>query len=155
MQLTSTVFQYGESIPQPYTCLGPNVNPPLQIHDVPEEAQSLVLIFEDVDATPKAWTHWMLFDIPPDTSHIDENTIPPGATEGLANNHSHGYEGPCPKYFKGTHHYWFRLYALDVRLNLPAATEREEVEQKMKDHVVAEATLLGLCVADETVSADA
>lgn len=151
MKITSPEFQYGEQVPNKYSCLGPNINPPLKVEDVPSEAKSLVLIFEDIDATPKPWTHWMLFDIPANTNKIEEGKIPQGATEGLANNHSFGYEGPCPKYFKGTHHYWFRLYALDKKLNLPPATEREDVEEKMNGHVIAKAELLGLCTAPEEV----
>lgn len=151
MEIKSSLFNYGEAIPKNNTCLGPNINPPLQFENVPSQAESLVLIFEDVDATPKPWTHWMLFDIPPATKEVSEGKIPNGATEGLANNHSFGYEGPCPKYFKGTHHYWFRLYALDTKLNLPAATEREEVERLMQPHVIAKAELLGLCTAPENI----
>ena len=149
MELKSPLFKHGEIIPEYYTCLGPNINPPLQIEDVPPNAKSLVLVFEDVDATPKPWTHWMLFNIPVATGIIKEGSIPKGAVEGLANNHSFGYEGPCPKYFKGTHHYWFRIYALDTQLDLPAATEREEIEEKMKDHIIEKAELLGLCTAPE------
>lgn len=149
MKITSSVFRHGEHIPQMFTCLGPNINPPLQFENIPENTQSLVLIFEDIDAAPIAWIHWMLFNIPATTTTVNEGAIPDGATEGLANNHSFGYEGPCPKYFKGTHHYWFRLYALDTKLDLPAATEREEVEEKMKDHVIENAELLGLCAAPE------
>lgn len=149
MRITSPVFQHGQSIPVKNTCLGPNVSPSLYFEDIPTGAQSLVLIFEDVDATPKPWTHWMLFNVPATTPQIEEGIIPEGATEGLANNHSFGYEGPCPRYFKGTHHYWFRLYALDRKLDLPAATEREEVEERMKAHVIAKAELLGLCTAPE------
>jgi Raf kinase inhibitor-like YbhB/YbcL family protein len=149
MELKSPLFKHGEIIPEYYTCLGPNINPPLQIEDVPPNAKSLVLVFEDVDATPKPWTHWMLFNIPVVTGIIKEGSIPKGAVESLANNHSFGYEGPCPKYFKGTHHYWFRIYALDTQLDLPAATEREEIEEKMKDHIIEKAELLGLCTAPE------
>jgi len=149
MELKSPLFKHGEIIPEYYTCLGPNINPPLQIEDVPPNAKSLVLVFEDVDATPKPWTHWMLFNIPVVTGIIKEGSIPKGAVESLANNHSFGYEGPCPKYFKGTHHYWFRLYALDIQLDLPAAIEREEIEEKMKDHIIEKAELLGLCTAPE------
>jgi len=149
MELKSPLFKHGEIIPEYYTCLGPNINPPLQIEDVPLNAKSLVLVFEDVDATPKPWTHWMLFNIPVVTGIIKEGSIPKGAVESLANNHSFGYEGPCPKYFKGTHHYWFRIYALDTQLDLPAATEREEIEEKMKDHIIEKAELLGLCTAPE------
>ena len=149
MELKSPLFKHGEIIPEYYTCLGPNINPPLQIEDVPPNAKSLVLVFEDVDATPKPWTHWMLFNIPVVTGIIKEGSIPKGAVESLANNHSFGYEGPCPKYFKGTHHYWFRIYALDTQLDLPAATKREAIEEKMKDHIIEKAELLGLCTAPE------
>ena len=151
MKITSPLFQYGEDVPQPNTCLGTNINPPLSFENVPDNTQSLVLIFEDVDATPKPWTHWMLFNIPVTTKQIEQGKIPEGATEGLANNHSFGYEGPCPKYFKGTHHYWFRLYALDTVLHLPAATEREDVETAMQQHIIAKAELLGLCTAPENI----
>jgi Raf kinase inhibitor-like YbhB/YbcL family protein len=148
MKLRST-FEQHQDIPQENTCLGANINPHLRISEVPKDAKSLVLIFEDVDATPKPWTHWMLFNIPPTTYEITPGSIPEGAVEGLANNHTHGYEGPCPKYFKGTHHYWFRLYALDIVLDLPDATEREEVEEKMNTHILAKTELLGLCTSPE------
>ncbi len=144
MEIESSAFKYGELIPVKYTCFGTNINPPIQISNQPEETQSLVLIFEDIDATPKPWTHWMLFNIPPSIKELSEGSIPKGAIEGLANNHSFGYEGPCGKYFKGTHHYWFRIYALNKMLNLPAASEREEVEEEMKNCIIGKAELLGL-----------
>jgi Raf kinase inhibitor-like YbhB/YbcL family protein len=146
-------FNHSETIQKNNTCLGENISPELEFEDIPENAKSMVLIFEDVDATPKPWTHWMLFNIPPATTKIKEGTIPEGATEGLANNHSFGYEGPCPRYFKGTHHYWFRLYALDTVLDLPGNSEREDVEEKMKSHIIGKAELLGLCTAPETIEA--
>ena len=145
-----SIFSNGQEIPKLNTCMGANVNPPLFFDDIPAEAKSLVLILEDIDAIP-VWTHWMLFNMPPTTAEIKEGSIPEGATEGLANNHTFGYEGPCPKYFEGIHHYWFRLYALDITLDLPAATEREVVEEKMKDHVIAKAYLQGLCNSKSTM----
>ncbi len=144
-----TAFEHDQEIPRPYTCLGPNISLPLQFEDLPEGTESLVLIFEDVDATPRPWTHWMVFNIPPSTVKTDEGTIPQGGVEGLANNHSFGYEGPCPRYFHGTHHYWLRLYALDRMLDLPANSERENVEQAMKGHILDQAELLGLCTRPE------
>lgn len=152
MRIKST-FEENQDIPKPYTCLGKNINPPLEFEDIPTKARSLVLIFEDIDASPKPWTHWMLFNIPPGVTKIEEGTIPPGAIEGLANNHSFGYEGPCPRYFKGTHHYWFRLYALDTILDLPKNSEREDVEEQMQGHILEKADLLGLCTAPETIEA--
>jgi len=144
MEIKSPVFEHGEVVPEKYTCFGPNINPPLQFTNVPEGTQSLVLIFEDVDATPKPWTHWMIFNIPATVAEVSEGIVPEGAVEGLCNNHTFGYEGPCGKYFKGAHHYWFRLYALKTKLDLPAASEREDVEEKMQEHLLAKAELLGL-----------
>jgi Raf kinase inhibitor-like YbhB/YbcL family protein len=144
MEIKSLAFEHGEIVPVRYTCFGPNINPPLQFNNLPEGTQSLVLIFEDVDATPKPWTHWMLFNIPSSIKDVSEGSMPEGAMEGLANNHSFGYEGPCGKYFKGTHHYWFRLYALNQMLDLPAASEREEVEEKIKNSIIGKAELLGI-----------
>jgi Raf kinase inhibitor-like YbhB/YbcL family protein len=138
-------------MPLVYTCLDANINPPLVIDDVPENTVSFVLIFEDVDAQPKAWTHWLLFNIPPLTRIVHEGQIPAGATEGLANNHSFGYEGPCPRFFSGTHHYWFRLYALDAMLDLGADSEREAVESAMQGHVLSEAFLEVICVSSSQV----
>lgn len=143
-------FEHNTEMPKPYTCLGPNISPPLQFDEIPDGTKSLVLIFEDIDAVPKAWTHWMVFNIPVSTVIIEEGTIPKGGIEGLANNHSFGYEGPCPKYFKGTHHYWFRLYALNTLLELPKASERGDVEAKMQGHILAQAELEALCTAPET-----
>jgi len=140
-------FQHQQEIPIRYTCMGQNINPPLTFDDIPKEAVSLVLLLEDIDATPRPWRHWHVFNIPPTTTHVEEGQTPDGGTEGLCNNHTFGYEGPCPKYFKGTHRYWFRLYALDIRLDLPAASEPEEASKKMQGHVLASAELLGLCNA--------
>jgi Raf kinase inhibitor-like YbhB/YbcL family protein len=140
-------FQHGQAVPVLYTCLSKNINPPLEFEAIPAGTKSMVLIIEDVDATPRPWTHWMVINIPPHVTSVAAGTIPGGATEGLANNHSFGYEGPCPKYFRGTHHYWFRLYALDIVLDLPAASEREVVEEKMQGHILEQANLLGLCTA--------
>jgi len=147
MQIKSPLFEHGEQVPEKNTCLGQNINPHLKFEDVPEAANSLVLIFEDVNASPKQWTHWLLFNISPNVKEIMEGAVPEHAVEALANNHSFGYEGPCPKYFTGTHHYWFRLYALDTMLYAPAATEREEIEELMKDHIIEKAELSCICVA--------
>jgi Raf kinase inhibitor-like YbhB/YbcL family protein len=144
MEIKSPAFEHGGIVPEKYTCFGPNINPPLQFEDLPYGTESLVLIFEDIDAKPKPWTHWMLVNIPASTKDVAEGQVPYGATESLCNNHEYGYQGPCGKYFKGTHHYWFRLYALNKKLDLPPAIEREDVEVKIKDHIIAKAELLGL-----------
>ncbi|MCJ8210327.1 YbhB/YbcL family Raf kinase inhibitor-like protein [Mucilaginibacter sp. RS28] len=150
MKITS-VFEHGDEIPVRYTCLGPNISPPLNFEELPEGTVSMVLILEDVDATPKPWRHWHVFNIPASTTTVEEGQVPQGAVAGLCNNHTFGYEGPCPKYFKGTHHYWFRLYALDTTLDLPDASEPEDVQNAMVGHILDSAELLGLCVSPENV----
>jgi Raf kinase inhibitor-like YbhB/YbcL family protein len=105
----------------------------------------LVLIVEDIDADPKPWTHWLVFDIPPTTTFVGEGEVPAGGHEGLANGGTPGYEGPCPKYFSDVHHYAFRLIALDVELGLPSATTKSAIVTAMKGHIITEATLIGVC----------
>jgi Raf kinase inhibitor-like YbhB/YbcL family protein len=143
--IIKSAFEHQQEIPVVYTCLGKNISPPLTFEELPEGTMSLVLIFEDVDATPKPWVHWLVFNIPATTQEVPEGTIPENGVEALANNHSFGYEGPCPRYFQGTHHYWFTVYALDIMLDLPKDSEREDIEEKMQGHILDKAELLGLC----------
>lgn len=145
-----STFGNGVEIPKDNTCMGANVSPSLFFDEVPEETKSLVLILEDVDNIP-IWTHWMLFNIPPTTTEILENSVPEGAVEGLGSNKSFGFDGPCPKFYEGIHHYWFRLFALDTVLDLPAESERDVVEEKMREHVIAKAYLSGICNSNSTM----
>jgi Raf kinase inhibitor-like YbhB/YbcL family protein len=100
---------------------------------------------EDRDATPDPWVHWLVFNIPPTTTVVPAGHIPAGGTEGIANGGTHGYEGPCPKYFSGTHHYHFQLFALDTVLELPATADKTQVAASMQGHLIGSATLVGLC----------
>lgn len=145
MKLTSTAFNQGERIPSIYTCDGDNVSPPLEITGVPHEAKSLVLIMDDPDV-PKhlredgMWDHWVVFDIPPDTRTIEENTEPEG-TPGIGTNQETGYFGPCPP--DREHRYFFKVFALDTRLDLPEKSTKTQVEQAMAGHVLFHAELMG------------
>jgi Raf kinase inhibitor-like YbhB/YbcL family protein len=145
MLITSPVFQDRNDVPTPHTCNGENISPALEFRDLPVGTKSLVLIVEDIDATPDPWIHWLVFNISQTTTSVSAGHIPEGGTEGIANGGTHGYEGPCPKYFSGTHHYHFRLFALDTVLDLPASTDKAEVNASMQDHVIDSATLVGLC----------
>lgn len=149
MKLTSPNFKDNQEIPEDFTCLGRNINPTLHISDIPEKTRSFVLIVEDVDATPKSWTHWLLFNIPWSEVTIVESEVPADAMEGLANGGTPGYEGPCPKYFTGIHHYHFRIFALDRLLEIPKESDRTIVEEEMKDYVLEEAVLIGTCTSPE------
>jgi Raf kinase inhibitor-like YbhB/YbcL family protein len=142
MKISSPSFNSGEKIPKKYTCEGPNISPPLNFSDVPANTKSFVLMVEDQDAEAKPWVHWLVFNIPPSTRKFEEDSIAPGATQGLCNGNTFGYEGPCPP--ENEHSYLFRLYALDIRLTIPDASDRKVVLREMEGHIISEATLIGL-----------
>jgi Raf kinase inhibitor-like YbhB/YbcL family protein len=141
MKITSPVFKNGETIPKKYTCEGENISPPLKFIEIPGSAKSLVLMVEDPDAEAKPWVHWLVFNIPPNGSGFDEAAVSKGSTMGLCNGNTFGYEGPCPP--SGEHKYFFKLYALDTLLNIPAESDRKKVLKEMEGHVLAEAVLMG------------
>jgi Raf kinase inhibitor-like YbhB/YbcL family protein len=136
----SRAFENNQLIPTKYTCDGDDVNPPLTIEDVPEGTKSLVMIVDDPDAPSGTWNHWVVWNIPPDTRKIEENTFP--GTEGISTSRKHAYGGPCPPY--GTHRYFFKVYALDAKLDLTADSTKNDVEKAMGSHILAEGELLGL-----------
>ena len=138
LTITSPAFERNKLIPSKYTCDGDDVNPPLNIKGTPEETKSLVLIVDDPDAPMGTWDHWIVWNIPP-TNKIEENSVP--GTEGLNNFRRHSYGGPCPP--SGTHRYFFRVYALDTKLDLNPNSRKKEIEKAMKDHILARGELVG------------
>lgn len=136
-----SIFSSGGRIPKEYTCDGKNVNPPLDFAGIPENAGSLVLIVDDPDSPSGIWSHWLLFDISPETKKIDENSAPQGSIEGRNDFGNIGYGGPCPH--SGIHRYQFKLFALDTRLNLREGSSKEDIENAMKGHALARAVLTG------------
>jgi Raf kinase inhibitor-like YbhB/YbcL family protein len=145
MKLTSSVFPEGGSIPSLYTCEGKGINPPLEISAVPPDAQSLVLIMDDPDV-PKSrrpdgmFDHWIVFNMPPTTRQLAENATPPGI-QGKNTAGGNAYFGPCPP--DREHRYFFKLYALDAQLSLPAGSTKKQVEQAMAPHIIAQCQLMG------------
>jgi len=140
MLVRSPAFENNKLIPVKYTCDGADVNPPLTIEGVPEETKTLVLIVDDPDAPMGTFDHWIVWNIPSTTRKIEENTVP--GTEGISSYRKHAYGGPCPPY--GTHRYFFKVYALDARLDLKSNSTKKDVEKAMKGHILAEGELLGL-----------
>lgn len=144
LSISSSAFEDYGMIPMKYTCDGENISPPLEISNVPNEANSLALVMHDSDAPVEGgWTHWIVFNIKPE-SHIifQEGSIPSGVMEGTTNFQKPGYGGPCPP--SGTHHYEFRLYALNKQLSLGADTTKSDLEHAMEGNVIASAILMGI-----------
>ena len=147
MQLTSTAFNEGTTIPARHTCDDKNVSPHLQWTGAPEGTKSLALIADDPDAPVGTWVHWVLYDLPAGTNELAEGQprsqfTPGGARQGLNDFRHLGYGGPCPPPGK-PHRYFFKLYALDTLLNLKPGATKEEVERAMDKHVLAQAQLMG------------
>ena len=145
MKLESSVFEHEGAIPAKYTCDGENISPPLKISDVPEGTKSFFLNMDDPDV-PKSirpdglWNHWLVWDIPPETTEITEGQEPQGVI-GKNTGGKFGYQGPCPP--DREHRYWFELWALSAPLNLPPETSKEEVEEAITGLVLAKAELMG------------
>ncbi len=140
-RLSSPDFAEGASIPARFTCEGQNVSPTLEIAGVPAGAKSLVLIVEDPDAPSGTFTHWIVWNIPPDTKKIPGGAAPAHALAGTNDFGSAGYSGPCPP--SGTHRYFFRLSALDTGLHLAAGASRKAFDAAVRGHVLAQAVLMG------------
>lgn len=143
MKLTSPDFQDMTPIPQVFTCDGEDISPQLDISDVPENTKSLVLIMDDPDALKpagKIWDHWIVFNIPPDTTTIYRGEEPQGI-QGKTSFGSPGYGGPCPP--DGEHRYFFKLYAIDKMLDIAQGASKAEVEQAMNDHIIEQTQLRG------------
>jgi Raf kinase inhibitor-like YbhB/YbcL family protein len=147
MSLTSTAFAAGESIPPKFTCDGENVSPALQWDQPPAGTQSLALIMDDPDAPSGMFVHWVYYDLPPTSRGLPEGVAAgdkpsPGGTQGNNGAGRSGYTGPCPP--SGTHRYFFRLYALDTRLDAAAGLTKDKLLQAMGGHILAQAELMGV-----------
>ena len=140
MKITSSAFQEGGNIPSKFTCDGGDTGPPLQIADIPSGAKSLALVMDDPDAPGGLFTHWMVWNISPQTNAIAEGSAPKGV-HGTNDFGKSGYGGPCPP--SGTHRYYFKIFALDRELDLPTGAKRSQLDAAMKIHVVAKGELLG------------
>jgi len=139
--LTSPAFAEGETIPAKFTADGANVSPPLRIGDPPAGTISFALIMDDPDAPMGTWVHWVAWNIPASSEEIPEATTPAGTVEGRNSWRRAGYGGPSPP--SGTHRYFFKLYALDTTLDLPATTEKAGLLHAIEGHVLAKAQLMG------------
>ena len=139
MHLTSPAFQNGKLLPEKYAYHNQNLSPPLAIQDIPEKAQSLVLIVDDPDAPAGTWLHWLVFDLPIVETLEEGSQI---GKKGINSFKTQKYDGPAPP--SGVHHYFFKLYALDALLNLKEGATLKEVESSMKEHILAKAEIVGL-----------
>ena len=138
LKLISTVFSQNGHIPPEYTCEGKNISPPLKVENIPDGTKTLALILEDPDAPSGVFDHWIVWNISPNEA------IAEGSNPGISGTNSFGktgYGGPCPP--SGVHRYFFRVFALNNELDLPAGSTKQELLDAIKGHVLSAAELMG------------
>ena len=146
INLTSAAFKEGEFIPKKYTCDGENVSPPLEWGGIPTTAKSIAIICDDPDAPMGTWVHWVTFNIPPTVNSLSEKLpsskiLEDGTTQGNNDFRKIGYGGPCPP--GGIHRYFFKIYALDKRIELAPGATKAELLNEMSGHILGEGKLMG------------
>lgn len=143
----TSVFKEKEKIPAKYTCSEQDISPPLNWRNAPEKTVSFALIMDDPDAPMGTWVHWVMWNIPADQTELKENVakqseLTGGIKQGTNSGGKIGYMGPCPP--SGVHRYYFKLYALDTKLQFEGKVTKEKLLEAMEGHILSEGTLMGL-----------
>lgn len=151
-KITSPEFGEGQTLPRKFTCDGVDISPPLSWEDAPAGTVSFTLILNDPDAPAGDWVHWVLFNIPAETRQLvegipAEKCLSDGIMQGRNSWHQVRYGGPCPP--TGSHHYFFKLYALDCKLKMEGGVERQEIIYSMQGHILAQTQLMGIYSRDK------
>ena len=147
-QISTTAFSEGGMIPKKFTCDGPDVSPQLSWKDAPIGTQSFAVVMDDPDAPVGTWVHWVLYNLPasakelPEGVEKQEQLAGGGALQGRNDFRRIGYGGPCPPPGK-PHRYYFKLYALDTKLDLKAGATKADLESAMKGHILGQTQLVG------------
>jgi Raf kinase inhibitor-like YbhB/YbcL family protein len=146
LPMSSASFSNGGSIPQQFTCDGADLSPQLEWHSAPPGTKSLAIVMDDPDA-PMLFTHWLVYNLAPGVRGLPQNASThaashQGAAEGTNSFGRFGYGGPCPPAGK-PHHYVFRLYALDIRFDLPPGATRKQLDSAIERHILAEGQIIG------------
>lgn len=139
LHISSPAFNHKGYIPMRYTCEGENINPALEITDIPDGTKTMVLLMDDPDAPGGTFDHWIVWNIPPQ-DFIKEDSVP--GTVGKNGRGEYRYTGPCPP--TGTHRYFFKVYALDTLLDVRSGAVKSVVERAMDGHVLGYGELIGL-----------
>jgi len=144
LKLESSAFLDGEEIPRKHGYKNGNIRPQLTINGITSNTQSFVIIMDDPDAQAvvgKIWVHWVIWNIDPNINEISESLIPSNALEGKTDFGEIGYGGPAPP--DKRHTYFFKLYALDTKLNLEKGSSKQQIENAMEGHILEKTTLTG------------
>ncbi len=147
--LSSSVFSNEQRLPTLCTAQGKNVSPQLSWSGISRSVKSVAIICEDLDAPSGSWTHWVIFNLPPTVTSLDQGMpttakLPNGALQGKNDFGTIGYGGPTPPKVSGAHRYVFKIYALNIKPNLPAGTTtKKKLVAAMKNHILAQGEIMG------------
>ncbi|MBI5827747.1 MAG: YbhB/YbcL family Raf kinase inhibitor-like protein [Deltaproteobacteria bacterium] len=147
--IVSPDFRDSDAIPKRFSCDSENLSPEIQWDGAPPATRSFVLIVEDPDAPSGTFTHWVVYDVPPDLNKLpggmgNSADIKGGIKQGYTDFGRKGYGGPCPPRGHGVHRYNFILTALDIPgLGLADGAKKSEVERAMKGHVLGTTRMTG------------
>jgi Raf kinase inhibitor-like YbhB/YbcL family protein len=146
MNITSTAFNEGETIPRKYTCDGQDISPPLSWSGAPSGTKTFALIADDPDAPGGTWVHWVMYNIPAGTTALQEGvpaskTLSDGSVQGINDFKKIGYGGPCPP--GGTHRYFFKLYALSGSVDIGGGATKDQLLPAMEGKILGETRLMG------------
>lgn len=143
LKVSSTAFQHNAPIPRRYTGEGEDISPPISWSGVPPGTKELALICEDPDAPrEEPWSHWVVYHIPADRTSLPEGSAG-GAMEGQNDFGRSGYGGPMPPPGHGTHHYHFKVWALDQSPDVGPGATRNRLLRAIQGHVIAQGELVG------------
>jgi len=147
LKLKSSLFKEGGSVPQKFTCDGKDISPALQWSGAPNATKTLALIMDDPDAPAGTWVHWVIYNIPGNQKKLPEGIptkekLSNGTRQASNDFRKAGYGGPCPPEGK-SHHYFFKLYALDTMLDLPSMASKSQLEASMESHILGQTQLMG------------
>jgi Raf kinase inhibitor-like YbhB/YbcL family protein len=147
LNVTTSAFASGGAIPAQYTCKGKDVSPALEWSGAPAHTASFAIILDDPDAPAGIWVHWVMWNVPEAAHSLPQGIpkreqLPDGSHQGRNSFGKIGYNGPCPPAGQ-THRYFFRVYALDTKLNLNAGADRAALDEAMRGHVLAQSEYVG------------
>jgi len=146
IDLKSSVLKENEMIPEKYTCDGDDISPPLEWSNIPDKTVSFCLIMDDPDAPGGVFTHWIVYNIPSNINKFNEG-IPNieeligGIKQGKNDFNKIGYSGPCPP-SNSTHHYRFKIYAIDKILDLKSGIKIDELMKEIENHILGKGELI-------------
>jgi Raf kinase inhibitor-like YbhB/YbcL family protein len=143
----SDVFEEGGTLSKEYTCDGKNISPDIGWKGIPEGTKSIALIMDDPDAPGRTFVHWVIYNIPEESTGLPpgvskNESLSDGSLQGKNDLGEIGYYGPCPPPGK-PHRYFFKVYALDTKLDLKSGVNKSKLEDTISGHVLAKGELIG------------